>query len=61
MARELQVMGVYEACRTLDVSGVTLWRWIQSGKLVPDASLACGPIFRTSTIGRIRERRNAAA
>lgn len=50
----LEVYGAAEAARLLGVTNVTISRWIRDGRLVPDAYLSCGPIFRRATLEKVR-------
>jgi len=48
---KLDVVGVYEIARLLNVHRVTVMKWKQEDSFpVPDAVLAMGPVWRTSTI-----------
>ena len=55
--RPLKVLGTAEVADRLGLTKVSVSRLIRQGRLVPDATLACGPVFRTSTIERVREER----
>lgn len=57
---KLRVMGTAEVAARLGIHKTAVSRLIREGRLVPDAQLASGSIFRTSTIDRYeRERHNA--
>jgi hypothetical protein len=51
MSRTLDVMGLREVSTVTGVKVVTLSAWLTRGHMPePDARLACGPIWRASTI-----------
>lgn len=55
--RTVDVVGAAEAAAMLGVTNVTVSRMIRDGRLRPDVTLACGPIFRRKTIERAKEAR----
>lgn len=57
MGRPLEVYGTAEAAQRLGVHKVSVSRMIKQGRLTPDATLDCGPVFRKSTIEKIRQER----
>lgn len=51
MTAPLKVVGAAEVAFLLGVHPMTVGKWRRSGKLPePDALLACGPIWRRTTI-----------
>lgn len=49
-AREPELIDTAAAARMLRVKRTTIWRYIKSGRLVPDAHFARSPAFRPATI-----------
>lgn len=47
---ESELLDTAEAARMLHVKRATVWRYIKSGKLVPDARFGRSPAFRPATI-----------
>lgn len=51
MTAPLKVVGAAEVAHLLGIHPMTVGKWRRSGKLPdPDALLACGPIWRRTTI-----------
>ena len=51
MSRALDIMGLSEVSEYTTVAAKTLGMWLVRGHMPePDARLACGPIWRRSTI-----------
>lgn len=57
MSRKLEVMGTAEVADRLNVVKFSVSRMIAEGRLVPDARLQSGPVWRKSTIERFAARR----
>lgn len=57
MPRPLDIMGATEAAQLFAVHTTTIYRWQERRYLPPpDAKLAAGPVWRTSTLLRWAER-----
>lgn len=57
MTRRLDVMGTAEVADRLGVHKTAVSRFIKEGRLVPDAVLRSGPVFRTTTVERFAKER----
>ena len=58
MPRPLDVVGLHEAADMLGMQKSHLSRAVRDGSIRPDARLHCGPIWRRSSIVRLREVRH---
>lgn len=49
--RALEIMGLHEISEAIGVRPNTILTWVRRGHMPgPDARLACGPVWRTSTV-----------
>ena len=57
-AKVLELVGTHEIAARLEVGPSAVSNWIARGKLVPLASLHCGPVFDWEVVSKFAEQRS---